>query len=157
MKCNAELPITGSGRFDRELRGRHAQVVIAGERETLTQRRRDRALLEVNPAMKPRHAAVLALSSIFALVTLMLAGALWFIATINGIYELIPWWLSHFRGLPWNPSGILAAFDCVVIVLVMLPWAALCAWGYWIIEGAWLDLLDPSGRVATDDLRFKER
>jgi hypothetical protein len=39
----------------------------------------------------------------------------------------------------------------------MVPWAALCAWGCWAVEGAWLDLLDPNGRIATDDPRFKEK
>ena len=87
----------------------------------------------------------------------MLLGALWFIATINGIYMLFPWWLSHFRVLPWNPMVILAAFDCEVLVLLMLPWAALCAWSWWNIEGAWLDLLDPNGRISIPDPRFKEK
>jgi hypothetical protein len=104
--------------------------------------------------MNPRHATTLALFSIFAFAALMLSGALWFIAMVNGIYMLVPWWLSHFRGLPWNPSGILAAFDCIIIVLVMLPWAALCGWSCWIIEGAWLDLLDPNGRIASDGTRL---
>jgi hypothetical protein len=74
---------------------------------------------------------------------------------IDGALFLAPWWLSHFRGMPWNPVGILEAFNSVIIVLSMLPWAALCAGGCWIVEGAWLDLLDPNGRIATDGSRFK--
>ena len=96
--------------------------------------------------MNPRHAAAVALLSIFAFVGLIVSGALWFIAGIDGALFLAPWWLAHFRGKPWNPVGILATFNSVTIVLFMLPWAALCAWGCWIVEGAWLDLLDPNGR-----------
>ncbi len=104
--------------------------------------------------MNLRHPAALALLSILALVALIVSGAMWFIAMMNGVLVLVPWWLSHFRDLPWNPIGILATFNSIVVVLLMLPWATLCAWGCWIVEGAWLDLLDPNGRVTTDAPRL---
>jgi len=107
--------------------------------------------------MNPRHPAALALLSILAFVALIVSGAIWFIVTMNGVFVLVPWWLSHFRELPWNPVGILATFNSIVVVFLMLPWAALCAWGCWIVEGAWLDLLDRNGRIATDDLRHNQK
>jgi hypothetical protein len=95
--------------------------------------------------MKLRHIAVLALFSILAFVALTICGALWFIATVNGLFLFLPWWLSHLRGLPWNPVGILATFNSMLMVVSMVPWAILCVWTVWKVEGAWLDLIDPNG------------
>jgi hypothetical protein len=95
--------------------------------------------------MKLRRAAALALFSIFAFVALIICGALWFIATVNGLFWFLPWWLSQFRGLAWNPVDILATFNSVLVVLSLVPWALLCIWTVWKLEGEWLDLLDPNG------------
>jgi hypothetical protein len=107
--------------------------------------------------MNPRRAVALALLSMLALAALIVSGAMWFIVTMNGVFLLVPWWLSHFREIPWNPVAILATFNSIVVILLMLPWAALCAWSYWIVEGAWLDLLDPNGRIATDAPRLNQK
>ena len=107
--------------------------------------------------MKPRHAAALALVSAAAFASLIIVGAIWAVLVLNAVLLLVPRWLANFRNFPWNPSGILGAFNAVVFVLLMVPWAALCAWGCWAVEGAWLDLLDPNGRIATDDPRLKEK
>jgi len=92
---------------------------------------------------KLRHAAALALLSTFAYLALCVFGALWFIAMLNGLLLFAPWWLSQVGALPWNPVEILATFNALLGLLLMVPWAVLCVWTVWKLEGAWLDLLDP--------------
>ena len=96
--------------------------------------------------MNKRHAAALALISTAAFAGLIIAGATWAVLVLNAVLLLVPRWLANFRDFPWNPSGILGAFNAVVFVFLMLPWAALCTWVLWILEGVWLDVLDPEGR-----------
>jgi len=89
---------------------------------------------------------VLSLVSLIALSTLMVTGALWAIAVLNGVVFLAPAWLRHFHSMTWNPVSSLATFNSVAFVFLMMPWAAFSVWVCWVLEGRWLDFLDPNGR-----------
>jgi len=71
---------------------------------------------------------------------LIVSGALWFIAAMKGALLLLP------LLPPKYPVGDLYDLpNFAMLVLLMLPWGALCISVYWKIEGAWLDYLDPEG------------
>jgi len=61
--------------------------------------------------MKLRPAAALALVSTGAFAALIIAGATWAVLVLNAVLLLVPRWLANFRDFPWNPSGILGAFQ----------------------------------------------
>lgn len=85
--------------------------------------------------------------SILAFAALAIAGAIWFATAVCGFIPQVAALAGEaIRALPSNSSRSFETLDMIVLILLMTPWAALCAWVYWALEGAWLDLLDPRGR-----------
>ena len=78
--------------------------------------------------------------SLLAYLTLIASGAYWCIAAMSGVVRLLPFLPRDYPiGDLYDPQNL------VLLILLMAPWAALCSWVYWKIEGAWLDYLDPEG------------